>query len=216
MNRAELKAKAKQSLKGNYGTAILVLILMGVVAAVPSLIGVILQGATAQNGSEGGMTAVSILTLLVSLFVSSFLTIGATSFYLKLSRNQKVEYNELFSKTSLWLTCLIAMILMGVFTSLWSLLLFIPGIIASYSYRQTLNIIADNPKIGGLEAITRSKNLMKGRKMDLFVLDLSFIGWIILAPFTFGLLYLWLTPYMNTTYANFYNSLVEGSKKQRK
>ena len=208
MERAELKSKAKLSLKGNYGSAIIVMLLTGIISAVPALIGVALQKSSDEVKLAGGLAM-----MLISILVSSFLTIGATSFYLKLSRNQKVSYGELFSKTGLWLTCFVAMLMMSIFTSLWSLLLIIPGIIASYAYRQTLYVIADNPKIGGLEAITRSKELMKGHKMDLFVLDLSFFGWAILAGFTFGLLYFWLIPYMNVTYANFYNSLVKKGKK---
>lgn len=202
MDRAKLKSDAKRSLRGNYGSAILVLVVYGVLCAIPSILIEIFR-----NSSEDTQGLVSIVAAVLALMISALLTIGETSFFLKVSRNKKVGFGELFSKANLWITCLVAIIMMGIFTSLWTLLLIIPGIIASYRYRLTPYVIADDPKIGGLDAITKSKEIMKGHKMDLFVLDLSFIGWNILAVFTFGLLYFWLAPYMNTTYANFYNAL---------
>ncbi len=62
--------------------------------------------------------------------------------------------------------------------------------------------------LSATEAITKSRRLMDGHKWDLFVLDLSFLGWIILASLTFGIGYLWLHPYMQTTHAEFYRNLV--------
>jgi uncharacterized membrane protein len=70
-------------------------------------------------------------------------------------------------------------------------------------------IALDNPELSATEVINKSKTMMNGHKLDFFILGLSFIGWIILIPFTFGLLSLWLVPYMQVTYANFYNSLKE-------
>lgn len=97
--------------------------------------------------------------------------------------------------------------LANLFTSLWSLLFVVPGIIKACSYSQALYIIAEDPEIGALEAINRSKAMMDGHKMEYFVLGLSFIGWNLLACLTFGILYIWLIPYMQTTMANFYNSI---------
>ena len=65
----------------------------------------------------------------------------------------------------------------------------------------------DNPNIDGSQAIEESKKMMHGHKAELFILDLSFIGWHLLAMLTFGLLYIWLTPYIMLTRAHFYNEL---------
>ena len=65
----------------------------------------------------------------------------------------------------------------------------------------------DNPELNEFEVIRRSKEMMNGHKMDYLILCLSFIGWEILGVFTFGILYVWLIPYMNVTIANFYNQL---------
>ncbi|KRN28178.1 putative integral membrane protein [Lactobacillus selangorensis] len=103
-------------------------------------------------------------------------------------------------------------ILKAIYLFLWSLLLIIPGIIKFYAYRQTYLVMKD-AKASGQQmntnaCITRSRQLMRGHKMDLFMLDLSFIGWDILAICTAGIGYLWLNPYKQLTYAAFYNDLL--------
>ena len=92
---------------------------------------------------------------------------------------------------------------------LWLLLLVIPGIIKSISYTQILRVKKDNPEMKALDCINESKYLMEGYKMEYFVLRLSFIGWSLLSVFTLGILGFWLLPYMETTYAEFYDKLKE-------
>lgn len=103
-------------------------------------------------------------------------------------------------------------VLISIFTTLWGLLLVIPGIIKSYSYSQSYFIYYDivqetgqTPKV--LDTITASRKLMDGYKGKLFWLDLSFIGWHILALATAGIGYLWLSPYISATKAAFYEQL---------
>ena len=90
----------------------------------------------------------------------------------------------------------------------WALLFIIPGLIAAYRYQLTGYILAENPEMGANDAITRSKELMKGNKWRLFCLDFSFIGWDILSAFTLGIGDLWLTPYRSAAAAAFYRELV--------
>lgn len=90
---------------------------------------------------------------------------------------------------------------------LWTLLFIIPGIIKSYSYCMSFYILADHPEITVREALNESKRMTQGHKMDLFILQLSFIGWGILATLTFGMGYFWLIPYMQVTMANTYKKL---------
>lgn len=85
---------------------------------------------------------------------------------------------------------------MGVKIFLWSMLFWFPGIVAAYRYRFAYyNILTDN-SLTASEAIRLSCEQTRGMKWQLFVLDLSFIGWNLLSPITFGLLGIWLTPYM--------------------
>lgn len=208
MERSVLKAAAKESLKGNYLNAILVMVLPELIAMLPvPIISIITSNASYESQITGAA---------IGGFLSWLITIcmlpGITSYFLKVSRGKTTSFSEVFNKFDLCLSFIVMMVMSSIFISLWSLLLIVPGIIAAYRYRLAQYVLVDNPQIGGLGAITKSKELMMGHKMDLFVLDLSFLGWIILTPFTFGLLSFWLVPYMMTTYANFYNSLKGGVK----
>lgn len=99
------------------------------------------------------------------------------------------------------------MFLMNFFVSLWSLLLIIPGFIKYYAYALTPYILIDNPELSANQAINLSQKMMKGHKFDMFILHLSFIGWIFLSIFTFGIGLLWLLPYMMTAQAAFYQDV---------
>jgi uncharacterized membrane protein len=99
------------------------------------------------------------------------------------------------------------MFLMNFFISLWSLLLIIPGFIKFYAYALTPYILIDNPELSANQAINLSQKMMKGHKFDMFILHLSFIGWIFLSIFTFGIGLLWLLPYMMTAQAAFYQDV---------
>ena len=101
----------------------------------------------------------------------------------------------------------LAVLLTGIFTFLWSLLFIIPGIIKSLAYAMTPYIIAENPDIDAMKAIEMSQEMMKGHKMELFMLHLSFIGWYILGMITFGVGMFFLLPYVQTAVANFYVEL---------
>ena len=83
----------------------------------------------------------------------------------------------------------------------------IPGIIAVYKYSMAPYILMDHPEMTGGEAITASKNLMKGKKWKLFCVEFSFIGWCLLGALTFGIAYIWIGPYMQATMAAFYEDI---------
>ena len=83
---------------------------------------------------------------------------------------------------------------MGLLVFLWSLLLFVPGIIAAYSYSLTFFIIADEPGVGVTEAIRRSKLMMQGNKWKLLCLQMRFFWWALLCELTLGIGLLWLVP----------------------
>lgn len=202
MTRAELKSRAKESLKGKYLECWK---LLGLYILICFVVGFLV-------GFLGGMlglneTIISSVSEIVALLLGSYFGFGIVSFFLKISRNEEVTYKELFSKKELLVPYLIITILTGIFTFLWSLLFVIPGIIAAISYTLVYYIKLDNPELGVKEVIKKSKEMMNGHKMDYFVLTLSFIGWSILGMFTFGILYIWLMPYVTVTYCNFYNNL---------
>ena len=71
----------------------------------------------------------------------------------------------------------------------------------------TCYILNDHPEMSATEAITESRKMMNGHKMEYFILQLSFIGWILLSVLTFGLLLFYVLPYMQATNAAFYEKL---------
>ena len=96
-----------------------------------------------------------------------------------------------------------------IFIALWSLLLVFPGIIAAYRYRMAIYLLVDDPSRGVMECIRLSREMMKGHKWELFVLDLSFIGWGFLAmlPVIGYAVQVWTVPYMSMTKALYYENL---------
>lgn len=103
-------------------------------------------------------------------------------------------------------------ILMVIKVLLWSLLLFIPGIVKAYAYSQAIYIMVENPEMRAIDAIHKSQEMMKGHKFDLFYLQLSFIGWALLCVFTLCLGFFWFMPYVYTAHAAFYEDLKRESQ----
>lgn len=101
----------------------------------------------------------------------------------------------------------VSILLVYLYTLLWTLLFIVPGIIKGLAYSLTPFIVKDNPQLSPNQAINLSMKMMKGHKFDLFCLLLSFIGWSFLAMFTMGIGYLWLAPYIATTIAAFYEDV---------
>ena len=157
---------------------------------------------TKTNGSMG-------LFSLASIFLIVPLGIGFANAFLKLLRqgdNALTENTLKFATRNYWHKVW-GGFLMSLFIFLWSLLLVIPGIVKAFSYAMTPFILEENPELGANEAIDRSRAMMKGHKFDLFWLLLSFIGWYLLCLITFGLALLWVTPYVETAIASFYEDV---------
>lgn len=206
MDRILLKQKAKESLQGKYGEAVLLVLISGLITGVGS--------GLFEIGTRFESLFLLLLGQLISFIVNGLITFGSLSFYLKISRGEEVEFNELFKKTHMFIPYILISLLTGIFTVLWSFLFLIPGIIAALSYSQSLLIALDNPNMDAMETIKKSKELIDGHKMDYFVLNLSFIGWGILGIFTCGILYFWLIPYISVTQMHFYNALLEEKKNK--
>jgi len=217
MNRSELKENAKKSLKGKYGDIILMFIVVAVISAIVALIGtaldnglglikkseVVIFGVTTTYSTTG------LFTSIFSLLITCVLGFGIVEYFLNISRNKTVSWKDIFNKKELFLFYLGLSIVIGVFTFLWSLLFIIPGIIAAISYSMVFYLKLDNPDLGIMDTIKKSKELMNGHKWEFFVLQLSFLGWALLVPFTLGILAFWLVPYVAVTESNFYNKLIE-------
>lgn len=154
----------------------------------------------------GGFLSSSLISLAIFL-VSGTIQLGYTQFLLKQHDEQETSFNDLFSQFHRFGQGFAQKFLRGLYIFLWSLLLVVPGIIKRLGYAMTPFIMTDHPELTASEAITRSKEMMDGHKWDLFVLNLTFIGWIILCLLTLNLGFLALNPYMNAAYAAFYREI---------
>jgi uncharacterized membrane protein len=137
---------------------------------------------------------------------------GAANFFLSFARGKEkidfVDIFEAFKSSKKFFSAFILGLLQGLFTFLWSLLLIIPGIVKSYSYSMAFYIMKDHPEYTAKQCIDESRRLMRGKKMKLFLLDLSFIGWDLVGLLCCCVGALWSSAYMNTARAEFYCDLV--------
>lgn len=135
--------------------------------------------------------------------------------FLDFKRKENLTVGKLFVGFNEFGRIFLTMLLQNIYIVLWTCLFIIPGFVKAYSYAMTPYLMKDDPTLSYDAAIRRSMKVMKGRKMQLFLLDLSFIGWVILSCCTLGIGFLFLLPYVNTAHAHFYEDLmdeVEGIK----
>ena len=187
MENKELMAEARASLSGNWGLAVgtflVFMIIVGSIQLIPTIGDVLF------------------------LFIAGPMSVGISMFSLSLSRNENARLEQIFEGFRNYGTVLGAYLLMAVFIILWALLLIIPGIIAAIAYSQTFYILAEDDTIGSMEALRKSKEMMNGYKWKYFCLGLRFIGWVLVCVLTLGIGVLWLSPYIQVSYAKFYEDL---------
>ena len=190
MTASEIRAKARQQLGNNIFSnqwlyALIVCLIVSAISAVASS------------------------TVIIPLLVAGPLSFGSAKVFLKLTRSgEPIKIEDTFSGfTSDIGGNIILGLLISVFTFLWSLLFVIPGIVKAYSYSMAFYIKQDNPTYTWKQCIDESRKMMDGNKMRLFLLDLSFIGWLIVGALCLGIGTLWVTPYMMAAHANFYEEI---------
>lgn len=148
-------------------------------------------------------------TAIGTLIVAGPLTFGLYRMQINVVKGQKPEFTDLFTGfTENFGTSCILYIVEGIFVALWSLLFFIPGVIKTYSYAMSQFIAQDNREKDWSTCHRESMALMNGHKMQLFLLDLSFIGWYLLGSLCFGVGILFVVPYHQQARANFYMALI--------
>ncbi len=176
-----------------------------------------------MRGKTGSLIAITVVYLLIcwlssyvavlNLVLMPALTLAMIGIYLRLADGAHPAVRELFTEFSNFWGALKVMLLTAIFSFLWGLLLVIPGVVKQIAYSQALYILAENPSMGAREALRQSERMMVGHKMEYFLLQLSFLGWHILAGCTVGILYIWLIPYMQATNANYYIGLKACAKE---
>ena len=146
---------------------------------------------------------------IAALLISGPVSYGVSAMFLKQTRNgQTMDIVDIFNgfKYDFSNTFLIGLMTF-IFTILWSLLLVIPGIVKSYAYSMAMYVKVDHPDYDWKKCIDESQRMMSGHKGELFVLDLSFIGWMIVGAFCCGVGTFWVRAYMEASHAQFYENL---------
>ncbi len=219
MNRVEIKNKAKELIRGNKWFiwkptiifALVVILITIVTFSLDYALGltkteVIKIGEFAYNYTSGGIFTY-IGDIVVGILSCAF-GVGYAMYLLSFIRGTKLTSNDIvdFMKKH-WVITVLVSLTTGLIVAVGMILLIIPGIIAAFGFTFYREVCADNTELKTKEIVKKAWELTKGHKMDIFILGLSFIGWCILAGFTFGLLYIWLVPYITVTFTLTYEEL---------
>lgn len=193
MDFKEIKRESKEALVGNRLGLLLVLVVVGIIASAISATGI-------------GFLLTPIITVAVFYCIKHLL------------QNKKLVVETLYNQFKSFehaLKMIAVGLLVEVIIFAGLILLIIPGIIFAYAYSQALRIIAENPDMGIMEALRKSKEMMKGHKWELFVFQLSFIGHFLLTVITFGIYGFYFLPYYQTCQVNYYLHLSGQSGKSK-
>ena len=221
-NRVQLKAEAKSITKNAAVSAYVFTLIYLVITFILSMILEFATGSTAAELSAVmemeipfptlGLSPlmVTFLSILISL-VSMVLSAGYVIYTIGVRKGRTMPYATMFDGFTFVGKVIILQILVGIYVFLWSLLLFIPGIVAGYRYRFALYNLCENPQLSPSEALNMSKAQTRGHKWELFVLDLSFLGWNLLCGLTLGILSIWIMPYIQQTDIGYFEACKKAS-----
>ena len=234
MNIQEIKRFGKEAFKANYWRCVLVAFLLSLLTmgtAASSRSNASNAGAQASQDFTSAFNALSsgeqmafvgvilgasaviiLVALLLRIFLFNPLQVGGYRFFRKNLTNEKTAVGTVAEGFGQYGHTFLTLFLRDLFLFLWSLLLFIPGIVKAYSYMLVPYLLKDEPNLSATETITRSKELMNGHKWDAFMMDLSFIGWFLLGLITLNLVNIfWTNPYHESARAKFYSELLRNA-----
>ena len=234
-NRQQVKEQAKLIMKRNYWKMFVVTLLTGILTGGKTTIIERVQDFASNNLSYDAqpifcssnfqyifysfISVASILGILYTIFIGNVIVVGKNGYFIK-NNNENPELSEIFKGfKGNYLNVVKILFLMDLKTLLWLFLFIVPGVIKAYEYSmipyllaENPNLLAENPNLSADEAFSLSKQMTTGQKMDLFVLDLSFLGWIILGLICCGIGILFVLPYPEATNAEVYLILKESVK----
>ena len=205
--------------KKNYVSAVVVALLMGIFGTVSgeSSARRVSENSDIYSGNlfnvgmitgllAGIATVVILIVLVAKVFVGNLLKMGGYRFFI-LNQTAQPGIGTLLDgfRSGHYVNIVLTMFLRDLFTTLWSLLLVVPGIVKHYESLMVPYIIAENPAMDYKEAFQISKQMMDGEKMEAFIMDLSFLGWYLLSAVTCGLLAIfYVNPYVQASFAEMY------------
>ena len=194
----EIRAAAKATLSGRWINPVLC-----------TLVFLIINIVCSAFESVEDLPVLELIGLALTLLILLPLGFGYSVAFLRHVRGEGVDdlVTRPFQAFNQYGRYLGTSLLMTVFVFLWTLLLIVPGIVMGYAYSMTPYIMHDHPELSASECIAKSKQMMKGYKWKLFLLDLGFIGWLLLCVLTLGILTLWIQPWMECSHVKFYEEL---------
>jgi len=215
MNRAEIKEAARGQIKGNLWRIFGIIVIMGVIIGAVSSITQGISETLIQAGVSGmTVSLASALIFIINIFIAAPFELSMAKLFINLTEGVRPQIGDAFWGFNYMVKSVSVAVRMIVFIYLWTLVFIIPGFVKSYSYMMMPYIIADNPNMSSKAAMKLSIEMMKGHKWELFVLHLSFIGWGILTALTFGILAIYVVPYIEASVANFYQRLKRDEDSQ--
>lgn len=159
----------------------------------------------------GALNAAVSITYVGPIIVMGLLMVAAARYFMNRVRGT-IEPKNIESAIDgvkdNFLGSMLTGVLYTVFVSIGTFLFFIPGIIFSHSFAMAFYVINDHPEMTAMQALKESHRLMRGHRMQFFLLNLSFFGWAILGSLCFGIGTLWVSAYMETAHAVFYEELL--------
>lgn len=209
----ELMADARMALSGNWGMAVLghllyMVLWFSFVCFLAAAIFFVSMTTMAAGGDPGpAVTSIQLGARFIELLLSGAFMVGFMGFFLGIAQFGEARLELLFVGFRRFFKSFIVYFFYGLIVSLCFLLLIIPGIIATISFSMAFFCIADDEDCGPFEALGRSRQMMKGNKWKFFCLQWRFFGWGLLATLTGGIGWLWLMPYIQTSYAKFYEDV---------
>ena len=198
MNRVELKEWAKEKIKGNLWNILLGVLIMLAVEFVFSFGLGFIQIIFGSDSLIAYIISVIIELLLIPL------GIGLYSYLVEFINNDNFDKNLIFEPYERTINVIGASLLVSLLVMVGSICFIIPGIYLAFSYAMVPYLLATRKDLTITETLELSRKMMNGHKLDYFILTFSFIGWVILVPFTLGILMIWLYPYIMTATTKFF------------
>lgn len=207
MNRVEIKNEAKSKIKNNLWNIIWPVLVIGVLEGVLSSIFGGRINIDFNNLENFKVPTSYIAASTITSIIAGIVNAGYIKYIINFVRTGNFDTSVILNTVKeKWLNILIADILVAIIVAVCSVFLVIPGIIMGLAYSFVTYLVVDTD-VSGSDSLKKSREMMKGYKMDYFVFELSFLGWIILVPFTLGILLIWLYPYMTVATAIYYDKL---------
>lgn len=221
---SDIKAKGRTAFKANYWPSVAAAAVLSIATAGSSYAGASRTNTAELSNSYNSMTSEEqmilvgaiivgvlialVIGLVIKIFVSNPLEVGCKFFFKCNIVNPRVGFGVVSEGFKNFGHTFVTLFLRDLFTLLWALLLIIPGIIKAYSYRMVPYILQENPNMPSTQILKMSEDMMRGNKGRAFLMDLTFIGWILLTIITCGILGIfWTGPYMSSTDAALYLEL---------